>query len=101
MKPEIGYARAAIATATAEACEANGWTDAARFFVNKAVCLLADATKELAVEMQRSQNHQHTPVEFYSDAFTEPLLAKCGECGETLNVSANYLESLYGRSRDP
>lgn len=40
--------------------------------------------------------HIHTPIEFYSDAFEKPLLVKCSECGDTLNVSADLLEARYG-----
>lgn len=40
--------------------------------------------------------HQHTPIQFYSDAHEKPVLTKCSECGETLDVSAALLEEQYG-----
>lgn len=40
--------------------------------------------------------HQHTPIQFYSDAQENPVLTKCSECGETLDVSAALLEEQYG-----
>lgn len=42
------------------------------------------------------EDHRHTPVGFYSDAFDKPLLVKCSECGDTLDVSTDLLEVLHG-----
>lgn len=42
------------------------------------------------------KGHQHSPIEFYSDAFEKPILVKCSECGDTLDVSADLLETQYG-----
>lgn len=40
--------------------------------------------------------HEHTPIHFYSDAHEKPMLTKCSECGETLDVSAALLEEQFG-----
>jgi hypothetical protein len=29
-------------------------------------------------------NHQHTPVDVYSERFIDPIMVRCSECGETL-----------------
>lgn len=41
--------------------------------------------------------HEHNPVEFYSDAQDDPLFVKCADCGELLDVSRDTLESLYNK----
>lgn len=40
-------------------------------------------------------DHQHTPVKFYSDAFEKPIMVQCEECGEVLDVSVDFLNSKY------
>lgn len=45
---------------------------------------------------QRIDRHQHTPIEFCSDAIEKPLVIACSECGEVLDVSADLLESQHG-----
>ena len=42
------------------------------------------------------KRHQHTPMELFSDAFEKPFMVKCEECGEVLDVSADFLDSKYG-----
>lgn len=42
------------------------------------------------------ERHQHAPIEFYSDAFEKPIMVKCEECGEVLDISADLLNSKYG-----
>lgn len=44
--------------------------------------------------------HEHTPIHFYSDALEKPMLTKCSECGETLDVSAVLLEGQFGQQPD-
>ena len=29
-------------------------------------------------------NHQHTPMDVYSERFIDPIMVRCSECGETL-----------------
>jgi hypothetical protein len=29
-------------------------------------------------------NHQHTPIDVYSERFIDPIMVRCSECGETL-----------------
>jgi hypothetical protein len=31
-----------------------------------------------------SDNHQHTPIDVYSERFIDPIMVRCSECGETL-----------------
>ena len=47
-----------------------------------------------------TEKHKHTPMEFYSDAFDKPILVQCSECGETLTVSVDLLETLLNKD-DP
>lgn len=32
-------------------------------------------------------SHQHSPIEFFSDAYHDPLFVKCEDCGQVLHVS--------------